>query len=78
MSIHTGYDAKTGHMDFSLALREMKKGTKVRRASWPSDEVYLCVNGERLEYIDKGTPIPIDKVRMGSEPLLATDWEEVL
>lgn len=72
-----GYDPQTGHMDFSLALREMRKGKKVRRAPWPA-EVYLCMDGGGLAYVDYGQLFSFNKARLDSEQLLANDWEEVL
>lgn len=72
MSIPTGYDAQTGHMDFSLALREMKKGKKVRCASWPSGEFILL--NEKQDLIDERNRV----VYALGPALVATDWEEVL
>ncbi len=72
-----GYDPSTGYMDFSLALREMRKGKSVRRASWPA-EVHLCMVGTRLMYVDDWQPFEFNKARLEDAQLLATDWEEVL
>lgn len=71
MSTHTGYDAQTGHMDFSLALREMKKGKKVRRAEWPKRCSIELRNGL---FVDERTCI----CDLSTQQILATDWEEVL
>lgn len=65
-----GYDPSTGYMDFSLALREMKKGKTVKRAGWSQgvrlvrEDDFQWQTGQSMFFL------PIDVV--------ATDWEEVL
>ena len=72
-----GYDPSTGYMDFSLALREMKKGKKVRRASWDAG-IWLCMKDVRLVWVSDGREVEFNNARLGDQQLLATDWEEVL
>lgn len=75
MSIPHGYDAQTGHMDFSLALREMRKGKKVRRAGW-LDSQGLTLQDGRIFWWLAGHSQEVEEI--DSSMVLATDWEEVL
>ena len=69
MSTPKGYDPSTGHMDFSLALHEMRKGRKVRRTAWkPEEAIWIGFDGLR----DSEGPLGM----MFGDDLLATDWEE--
>lgn len=75
MSTPEGYDAATGHMDFSLALREMRKGKKVRRAGWLKSQA-ISLDGEIFFWWLAGHSQGMEEI--DSSMVLATDWEEVL
>ena len=66
-----GYNAETGLMDFSLALRELKAGKKLRRRAW-QHKGWLMLVGDQFFWDDgKGADFI-------ASALLADDWEEVL
>jgi hypothetical protein len=66
-----GYNADTGLMDFSLALRELKRGKKLRRRAWTHKGFLMLVGTEFFWDDGKGADFI-------ASALLADDWEEVL
>ncbi len=74
MSIPKGYDPVTGHMDFSLALQEIKKGRLVRRAAYPN--FVIGIDGHNRHFTVYGGEFLEAVYELDADDLLATDWEE--
>ncbi len=69
-----GYDARSGTMDFSLALTELKRGEHVRRQAWPY-EAHLLMLGGKVILAVSGRELM--EWHAHSADLMALDWETV-
>ena len=68
------YDALTGNLDFSEALKSLRNGNRVARRSWYPD-VYL--------FVDEGKLFMSNKTNfyhwfVGPTDLMAEDWYELV
>ena len=63
-------------MTFPEAMQAVIEGKLVARAAWGDDEVYVCINGDRLRILDKKDnllhPLIVSEVDMRSN-----DWIEI-
>jgi hypothetical protein len=69
-----GYPFRTSGLDFSDALKALREGKKIRRASWGHTVMVHIVKGM---FYYPHTDFSIKSLRLEVDELLAEDWEIV-